>query len=523
MSSVATRDVRDDGLRLLAAIIECVPDIILVKDADNLRLVLTNRSGEEFFGVPRARLLGKSDHDLFPVDQADAFASTDRAVLAAGESVAIPGEEILSPARGMRVMHTTKFPIADESGRARYLVSVSRDITGREDARDRDDLERQLQEARRMEAVGHLAGGIAHDFNNLLTVIMGAGALLLDEVGPDRPERRDVEDIVASAQHGAALTRQLLAFIRREELEPRVLDLNAVVANIERLLRRLIGEDVQLLTVRSSEDSLVRADPGQLEQVIANLAINARDAMPGGGALTLTTENVVLDERFVRAHPGARLGPHVKLSVSDTGTGMSQAVKARLFDPYFSTKAPGKGTGLGLSTVYGIVQQSDGYITVDSELGRGTTFRIYLPRVLSFERTPPSEPTCPMDLNGTETVVVVEDDAAVRELAVRVLRSYGYTVLGAPDGYAATKLAAAHHGPIHLLVTDVVLSGKRGTVLANELASARPDMRVLLVSGYSDDTVAHDAVLAPNVALLQKPFTPNELVRKVREVLDRAE
>jgi len=520
MNAAPSRDVRDDGLRLLAAIIECVPDIILVKDADNLRLVLTNRAGEEFFGVPRARLLGKCDHDLFPVAQADALASTDRAVMAAGESVAIPGEEMFSPARGTRVMHTTKFPIADENGLPRYLVSVSRDITGREEARDRNDLERQLQEARRMEAVGHLAGGIAHDFNNLLTVIMGAGALLLDEVGPERPERRDVEDIVASAQHGAALTRQLLAFIRREVLQPRVLDLNAVVANIERLLRRLIGEDVQLLTVRSSEDSLVRADPGQLEQVIANLAINARDAMPGGGALTLSVENVVLDERFVRAHPGASPGPCVKLSVSDTGTGMSQAVKARLFEPYFSTKAPDRGTGLGLSTVFGIVQQSDGYIATDSELGRGTTFRIYLPRVLSFDRTPQVEPPNEAELYGSETIAVVEDDAAVRELAVRVLQGYGYTVLSAPDGYAAKKLTAAHQGTIHLLITDVVLSGKRGTALAHEIAAARPDMRVLFVSGYADDKLSPDAASVRGVARLQKPFTPTELARKVREVLD---
>lgn len=522
MIAAPSRDVRDDGLRLLAAIIECVPDIILVKDANTLRLVLTNRAGEEFFGVPRARLLGKSDHDLFPVEQADAFASTDRAVLAAGESVAIPGEEVMSLTRGMRVMHTTKFPIADESGMPRYLVSVSRDVTGREDARDRNDLERQLQEARRMEAVGHLAGGIAHDFNNLLTVIMGAGALLLDEVGPERPERRDVEDIVASAQRGSALTRQLLAFIRREVLEPRVLDLNAVVANVERLLRRLIGEDVQLLTVRSSEDSLVRADPGQLEQVIANLAINARDAMPGGGALTLSIENVVLDDRFVQAHPGARPGPHVKLSVSDTGTGMSQAVKARLFEPYFSTKAPGRGTGLGLSTVFGIVQQSEGYITADSELGRGTTFRIYLPRVLSFDRTAQSEVTCQSGLRGSETIVVVEDDAAVRELAVRALQSYGYTVLSAPDGYAATKLTATHEGPIHLLVTDVVLSGKRGTALAKEIAAARPDVRVLFISGYGSEEISPDAVATRGITMLQKPFTPTELARKIRDVLDGA-
>lgn len=507
----------DEGL--LSTIVEAVPDIIWVKEATDLRLVLLNKAGEEFFGVSREHLLGKTDHDLFAADQADAFVATDRAALTGGAPIEVPATEIVSRAWGRRVVQTTKLPIFDDAGRPRFLVGISRDVTEREAACDRHDLERQLQEARRMEAVGHLAAGIAHDFNNLLTVIMGAGALLLDEVDPARWERRDIEDIVTAALRGADLTRQLLAFSRRQVLQPRVLDLNSVVTNVERLLRRLIGEHVQLLTVRASEDSHVRGDPGQLEQIIANLAINARDAMPDGGTLTLTTENVVLDDRFVRAHPGARVGPHVMLAVSDTGTGMSDTVKAHLFEPFFSTKAPGKGTGLGLSTVHGIVRRSDGYIVADSELGQGTTFRIYLPRVLRFELTPPDEPTLRASLRGTETVLVVEDDAPVRELAVRVLRSYGYDVLSAPGADSAMHIAAAHEGPIHLLVSDVLLSGTSGVALAGDLAVARPELNVLFISGYTDDAVSLHGGLAPGVAMLQKPFTPTVLARKVRESL----
>jgi two-component system, cell cycle sensor histidine kinase and response regulator CckA len=396
------------GERLLATIVEAVPEIIWVKSAEDYRLVLVNKAGEDFFGVPRARLLGKTDYDLFPIEYADGFTATDRSALSSREPVDIPEQEIVSPVRGVRVIQTTKLPIYDDRGQPRYVVGISRDITERHAARERNDLERQLQEARRMEAVGHLAAGIAHDFNNLLTVIMGAGTLLLEEVGPDRTERRDIEDIVASAHRGADLTRQLLAFSRRQSLQPRVLDLNGVVANVGRLLQRLIGENVELLTARASESSFVRADPCELEQVIANLVINARDAMPDGGTLTLATENVVLDDQFARSHPGARVGPHVMLAVSDTGTGMSEAVKARLFEPFFSTKAPGKGTGLGLSTVQGIVRRSDGYIVAESELGRGTTFRIYLPRVLRFDSTPLAEVTSRMSPGGRETIVVVQ-------------------------------------------------------------------------------------------------------------------
>jgi two-component system, cell cycle sensor histidine kinase and response regulator CckA len=507
------------GERLLSTIVEVVPDIIWVKDADDLRLVLVNKAGEDFFGESRDRLLGKTDHELFPADLADAFVATDRAALSDGAPLDIPEQEVISPARGVRVIQTTKFPISDDGGTVRFLVGISRDITEREAARDRNDLERQLQEARRMEAVGHLATGIAHDFNNLLTVIMGAGALLLDETGQARCDRRDVEDIIAAAHRGADLTRQLLAFSRRQVVQPRVLDLNSVVANVERLLRRLMSENVQLLTVRGDEDSYVRADPGQLEQIIANLSINARDAMPNGGTLTLATENVLLDEQFVRARPGARMGPHVLLSVCDTGTGMNDAVKAHLFEPFFSTKEPGKGTGLGLSTVHSIVQRSDGYVEAESEEGRGTTFRIYLPRVLRFELAAPGEPTLRTSLRGTETVIVVEDDESVREIAVRVLQSYGYSVLSASGADAAMKIAAMHDGPIHLLVTDVVLPGRSGVSLAGELAVARPELNVLFISGHMENAVALRGGLSPGIAMLQKPFTPTVLAQKVREIL----
>jgi CheY-like chemotaxis protein len=370
-----------------------------------------------------------------------------------------------------------------------------------------------------MEAVGRLAGGIAHDFNNLLTVILGSGQLLLEEVGRERPERRDLEDIVKSAQRAAELTRQLLAFSRRQVLEPQVFDLNAVLANIERLLRRLIGEDLNLLTVPCRYPGLVRADPGQLEQVIANLAVNARDAMPNGGTLTIATSSVTLDESFARDHPGAGPGPHVMLSVTDTGSGMSGDVMAHLFEPFFTTKEPGKGTGLGLSTVYGIVRQSGGFIWAESEPGRGSTFRICLPRV-SPEGATRHDVIRSGELHGSETVLVAEDSKAVRELAVRVLQGYGYTVLSAPDGDAAAKVAAHHAGPIHLLATDVIMPKGGGRALAARLTAARPHLRVLYVSGYTDDAVAHHGVLEPGIALLQKPFTPVTLARKVREVLD---
>jgi len=365
--------------------------------------------------------------------------------------------------------------------------------------------EEQLRQAQKMEAVGRLAGGIAHDFNNLLTVITSYGELLLEDLSPGDSRRDDVEQIRKAAEAAAALTRQLLAFTRQQVLEPKVLNLRAIVAGTEKLLQRLIGADVHLTTSLASDLGAVKADPGQLEQIIINLAVNARDAMPGGGRLSIEAANLEQVE--------GRPGRYVLLAVSDTGIGMDEQTKARIFEPFFTTKESGKGTGLGLATVYGIVKQAGGFIWVDSEPGRGTSFEVYLPRVdepaaPAITRPAPAEPA-----RGTETVLVVEDAPAVRLVTRQVLERYGYTVLEAPTGDIALRIAAKHHGPIHLLLTDVVMPGLSGRQLAGQLSQLRSEMKVLYVSGYADTVESAGAYL-------QKPFAPEALARRVRDVLD---
>ena len=473
-----------------------------------------NKAGEDLLGVPREELLGATDHALFDLAHADAMVARDREVLATRATVEVEEEEILSRTKGLRVLHSKRCLISDDSG-PRHLLGVFRDITdSKASARERDQLERQLQEAQKMEAIGLLAGSIAHDFNNMLTVMLTAGQVLLETIDSARPEYRDAEDIVASVHRASALTRQLLAFSRRQVLEPRVLDLNVIVANVERLMRRLIDGDVRLIVVPTRDIWPIRGDASQLEQVMVNLAVNARDAMPDGGTLTFATTNVTLDESFVRAHPGAAVGPYVLLSVTDTGTGMSAEVKAHLFEPFFTTKKPGKGTGLGLSTVHGIVRQSGGYIDVESEPGRGTTFRIYLPRTTAGESPDPSVLTTAR-LYGNETIVVIEDDAALRELEVNVLRRYGYSVLSAADFDAAIGVVTQRKAALDLVVTDAL--PYTGGTLPGELTSLHPDVRVLYVSSHG--TV--DGMLAPRVGVLRKPFTPVSHAEAVRETLDR--
>ncbi|HLB82533.1 MAG TPA: ATP-binding protein, partial [Gemmatimonadales bacterium] len=324
-----------------------------------------------------------------------------------------------------------------------------------------------------------------------------------------------------AAEGAAALTRQLLAFSRQQVLEPKILDLKAAVADIEKLLRRLIGEDVQLATSLAPDLGAVKADPGQLEQIIINLAVNARDAMPAGGRLTIEAANVEMDEAYVRGHAPARPGRYVMLALSDTGIGMDEQTKARIFEPFFTTKEIGKGTGLGLATVYGIVKQAGGFIWVYSEPGRGTSFKVYLPRVDEPADPAVARPAAAAEpRRGTETVLVVEDAAAVRMVSRQVLERYGYAILEAPDGDTALRLAAKHHGPIHLLLTDVIMPGLSGRQLAEQLARLRPDMRVLYVSGYADNAMAHHGILQSGAAYLQKPFTPETLARRVQDVLD---
>jgi PAS domain S-box-containing protein len=394
-----------------------------------------------------------------------------------------------------------------------YYETFVRDVT------EQRRMQQQLLQAQKMEAVGRLAGGVAHDFNNLLTVITSYSEMLLGDLEPNDPKRDDVEQVRKAAEGAASLTRQLLAFSRQQVLQPRVVDLNDVVSGLRKILQRVIGEDVEFATTLAPDLRAVRADVGQLEQVLMNLAVNSRDAMPTGGKLTMETANVELDTDYARQHHLATAGQYVMLAVSDTGTGMDEATKARIFEPFFTTKGLGKGTGLGLATVYGIVKQSGGSVWVYSELGHGTSFKIYLPRVDAAVDDAAAAPVMGVP-RGTETVLVVEDAAAVRAVTRQVLQRQGYTILEAPNGEAALQVAAAHHGSIHLLLTDVVMPVLSGRLLAERLAPLRPDTRVLYTSGYTDDSIVRHGILEAGIAYLQKPFTPDSLARKVREVLD---
>ena len=382
--------------------------------------------------------------------------------------------------------------------------------------------EAQFIEAQKMEVIGQLASGVAHDFNNILGVIIGYGDLITADLEPDSPLRKYAEEIRHAAERGAGLTRQLLVFSRKKKVQPVVLDLNDAVKNVDKMLRRLIGENIEMMIVPGKEIGHIKADSGHMGQVLMNLAVNARDAMSNGGKLTIATNNVTLDENYTRAHTGIIPGDYVMLSVSDTGTGMTKEVKARLFEALFTTKPAGKGTGLGLATCQTIVQQSGGHIDVDSEIGKGTTFKVYFPRVdKPLEVAVGPEQTRPLP-RGTETLLVVEDEPDVRYLARGVLENQGYEVLLASDGQAALQLIREHKGsPIRLVISDVIMPLMSGKVMADRLKTTYPDLKVLFTSGYTDDTIAHHGVLERGVEFLSKPYTPSTLTSKVREMLDR--
>jgi PAS domain S-box-containing protein len=412
----------------------------------------------------------------------------------------------------------------------RFSLALLRDAAGAmigtlailEDTSERKRLEAQLRQAQKMEAVGRLAGGIAHDFNNLLAVIMGHSDLIKSVLKKGDALAHDVEQIRRASERAASLTRQLLAFSRRQFLQPQVIDVNTLVGNLATMLHRLIGEDIQLELRLDPEAGRVSADPGQLEQVIVNLAVNARDAMPEGGRLTLETAPAGLDQAFVATHPGSTTGPHVRVSIHDTGCGMGPDVLSHLFEPFFTTKEPGRGTGLGLSTVYGIVKQHRGYIDVTSEEGRGSSFGVYLPRVEARPTTERPAPRERLRPGGRETVLFVEDEVALRDLMHRVLAKGGYTVLAAGDGLDALALVEAHPGPIDVVVTDVIMPRMSGPELAARLRARDPKIRLLYVSGYTADQLRRSQTdLGEDATLLPKPFTSDGLLRKVREVLDR--
>jgi PAS domain S-box-containing protein len=406
------------------------------------------------------------------------------------------------------------WPGKDDDGELVYLEVFAEDVT------QRRVLERQLRMAQKMEAVGRLSGGIAHDFNNLLGVIIGYSQVLKRKLETGSPLQEYAEQIDKASQRAVSLTRQLLAFSRQQVLEPAVLNLNVLISDMEKMLPRLIGEDIELKLRLDSELGQVKADQGQIEQVIMNLAVNARDAMPDGGKLILETANVEFDLAYTRQHPGSKAGRYVMLAVTDSGMGMDPETQAQIFEPFFTTKEHGKGTGLGLATVYGVVKQSGGYITVDSEKGKGASFKIYLTRIEQAVAVPEIQSPVPVSVRGTETILLVEDAEPLRKLAHMFLDQNGYRVLTAGDGNEALEVARQHLTPIHLLLTDVVMPGMNGRVLSERLGPRQPGMKILYMSGYTDSFIAGHGVLDPGTHLLHKPFTEEALLRKIRDVLD---
>jgi PAS domain S-box-containing protein len=514
-------------------LLDSLPAYAYFKKAGSV-YVAANRKFCEAVGCSPDEIAGKTDFDLFPRELALKYRADDARMVISGETFWVGEEEMVD--RGRRfVVETRKVPIKNDRGVVVGLIGLGFDIT------ERKQLEEQLLQSQKMEAVGRLAGGVAHDFNNILTAIMGYSDVLLEKLGPEDPLRRFPEGILETVDRASNLTNQLLAFSRRKDVQPEVLSLNDVVADMDRLLRRLIGEDVELISDLEPALGHVKADPVQLEQVLMNLAVNARDAMsrgtggPEGGRLTIKTSNVDLDTGYVRRHVGLEPGPYVLLSVTDTGCGMGPEVQAHLFEPFFTTKDKGKGTGLGLSTVYGIVKQTGGHIEVESAPGAGATFRVFLPRhtggpggrgeEASLSLIPEAEPAVGTRhgvslLQGTETILVVEDDEGVRKRACEILQGYGYVVREAGHGEEALAVAKEHPGPIHLLVADVVMPQVSGPELARRLAPSRPEMKVLFISGYTDGELAPYGVLREGTSLLRKPFKPEALARRVRALLD---
>ncbi len=513
-AALRTRD------RHFRSLIENASDVIAVVQADGT-IGFASPSVERLLGVPREALAGRSLLELVhPDERAHALERLRRAV----QNEGTPEQSHFRVLRGdgeWRVVEVIGTSLLHDPAVAGVVLNI-RDVTDRHQAvQALEESQAMLLQAQKMEAVGRLAGGVAHDFNNLLTAIRGNAELLLDDLPPGSVARDDAEEIRRAADRAAGLTRQLLAFSRQQVLQPRVVDVNAVVSGVEKMLRRLIGEDVELVTELQPALGHVTADPGQLEQVLMNLAVNARDALPGGGRLVVRTANAVLDDADARRYSYVEPGDYVLLTVQDTGTGMDEQTLANAFEPFFTTKPLGQGTGLGLSTVYGIVKQSGGYVWIDSRPGEGTTLRIYLPRVEdAVDAAPPELPVHGPRGNPRRTLLLVEDEETVRRVATRTLRRAGYRVLQAGDGEEAMAVSGEHAGPIHVLMTDVVMPRMGGRDLAARIRQARPDTRVLFISGYSEAAVAGNGVLEPGTWFLGKPFTPELLQAKLREVLD---
>ncbi|MEX2584594.1 MAG: PAS domain S-box protein [Gemmatimonadota bacterium] len=500
------------------SLIENALDVITIVDPQG-GIQFVSPSAKRLLGHAPETLVGSNIFNFIHPEDVPAAAASFSNVLQQDWEPGAPAELRVRHADGSwRRLESVSHNLLDDPAVGGIVVN-SRDVTERRRAEDAlFDSQQQLLQAQKMEAVGRLAGGIAHDFNNLLTAIKGFTELLLLDFEERDPRRGFAAEIQGAATRAAGLTRQLLAFSRRQVLQPEVLDLNTTVSEMEKMLQRLVGEDLQMTCSLASTIGRIKADPGQLEQVLMNLVVNARDAMPTGGELRIRTADATLTEDDTKQQPYVQPGDYVLLEVSDTGSGMSREIQDRVFEPFFTTKEKGKGTGLGLSTVYGIVKQSEGYIWVDSDPGEGTTIRIYLPRVEEDVVERHTEPVDPSRLEGSETILVVEDEVAVRVLVRRVLERMGYHVLDAPDGQAAIELLQTNGIEPDLLLTDVVMPGMSGRELADQLVERLPELEVLYMSGYTDESIVHHGVLDPGVAFIEKPFTPDVLLRKLREV-----
>jgi len=511
---ITARRAADEALRVSEAkfgsAFRAHPSPMAIATLGDARWVDVNESLLRLFGMNRAETVGRSGREL-GIWRRDELQEQMLAQLRAGGVFRDVEVEWLTRSGETRTGLLSAEVIAF-AGEPHFLLHF-------QDMTERKQLEVQLRQAQKMEAIGRLAGGVAHDFNNVLTAIFGYVDILREEMPADSTAQQDLAEVRKASERAASLTKQLLAFSRQQVLEPVVLEPNALIEDFEKMLHRLIGEDVELRLSLARDTGNVRADPGQLQQVLMNLAVNARDAMPTGGKLILETANTELSEQYAELHQPVVPGRYVMLAVSDTGAGMTPETKARIFEPFFTTKEKGKGTGLGLSTVYGIVKQSGGYVWVYSEVGRGTAFKIYLPRV-DVPADELLQPRAPGTVAGTETILLAEDDPMLRPLAKGLLEKLGYTVIDAENTAAALEAARRHAGPIHLLLADVVLPGASGRELARELEKTRPTTKVVYVSGYTDDAIVHHGMLEPGLNFLQKPFTPAALARKVREVLD---
>jgi two-component system cell cycle sensor histidine kinase/response regulator CckA len=512
-----------DSEEMFRQLAENIHGALWISDANSTKMLYISPAYEEIYGRPRHEVLDDIERwrdavhpdDLARVDLSRSQNSEQKEAHPEPHDQKGAEYRIIRPDGTIRWVWNRAFPIRNEAGEIYRLAGIAEDVTARK------QLEDQLRQSQKMEAVGRLAGGVAHDFNNLLTGIIGYSGIVLNELAPADPARELVEEIQKASERAALLTNQLLAFSRKQVLAPQVLNLGSVIADMAPMLRRLIGEHIELIHVPEPLVGSVRADMGQLQQVIVNLVLNARDALPQGGTVLLNTSNIDV-QRFTATLPeNLAPGPYVQLAVTDTGIGMNTEVRSHLFEPFFTTKEIGKGTGLGLPTIYGIVTQSGAFIEVESEVGQGATFRIYLPRVPDIAPRELEAKVARGPARGSETILLVEDEDLVRALELRILRQHGYTVLSTAQGAQALLISQSHPGPIQLLVTDVVMPEMSGSELAERLNLLRPEMKVLFLSGHTDDAIIHHGVLDNGVAFLQKPFTPAVFVQKVREVLDQ--